>query len=83
MVKYETDFRAQWRAIKTIEGEFGLDIDVFFKTKSSDLDNAFKVILDCLQNVSAISNDNLCYEITARKHIDKINPRIEFSLIKL
>ena len=41
----------------------------------------FKIILDCLQKVNAIKNDNNCVKITAEKFIDKIKPRIEFTII--
>lgn len=66
-----------------IHTRFRLDIDVYYQSDRPDLDNALKVILDCLQRCKAIRNDRLCAEIHARKLIDKINPRIEFILSPL
>ena len=66
-----------------INTRFKLKVDVFFKSDQPDLDNAFKIILDCLQSCKAIKNDRLCAEIHARKFIDKINPRVEFEIIEL
>ena len=45
-----------------------------------DLDNAFKILLDCLQGCKTIKNDRQCVEIVARKLIDKENPRVEFTI---
>lgn len=80
--KYEKDFYIQCNQYrnKDIKGYFELHIDVFYENQRSDLDNAMKVILDCLQHVKAIANDNKCVHINARKFLDKVNPRIEFSL---
>jgi len=66
-----------------ISTPFELEIDVYFRTRASDLDNAFKIILDCLQNAHVIKNDNLCYRIVANKYKDNKNPRIEFGLTQL
>ena len=62
---------------------FGFEVDVYYSADRKDLDNSFKVVLDCLQKVRAVKNDNKCYEIIARKHIDTDNPRIEFKLYAL
>lgn len=82
---YEESFLNQMSAHKyeMIESEFKFVIDVYYPSRRSDLDNSLKVVLDCLQKVNAIKNDNLCYEIQAKKHLDKLNPRIEFSIIPL
>lgn len=64
-----------------ISGRFKLIVDVYFASDRPDLDNALKVILDCLQGCNAIVNDRQCSEIIARKLIDKTNPRIEFELV--
>lgn len=61
-----------------IDKPFVFHIDVYYRSKRSDLDNAMKIVLDCLQKVKAIKNDNLCAKIVARKFIDKKNPRISF-----
>ena len=48
-----------------------------------DLDNALKIVLDCLQSCKVIKNDRLCAEIFARKLIDKKEPRIYLELEEL
>jgi len=80
---YERNFYLQlppsWRG-KDIQGFFEFYIDVYYPTKANDLDNCLKVVLDCLQKAKVIKNDNNCLKIVANKAIDKINPRIEFSI---
>jgi Holliday junction resolvase RusA-like endonuclease len=66
-----------------IEGNFKFIIDVFYDSRRPDLDNSLKVVLDCLQKAKAIKNDNKCLEINAYKHLDKLKPRIEFSIVSL
>ena len=66
-----------------IEGNFKFEIDVYYNSRRPDLDNSLKSTLDCLQRCGAIKNDNKCIEIIARKHLDKINPRIEFKIYTL
>lgn len=61
-----------------IDTRFKLTIDVYYQSDRPDLDNALKVVLDCLQTCKDIKNDRLCAEIIARKLIDKDKPRIEF-----
>lgn len=68
---------------KLIDHRFRLDIDVYFASDRPDLDNALKVVLDCLQQCKVIKNDRLCAEIHARKLIDKLDPRIEFEITEL
>ena len=52
-----------------------------YQQSSCDLDNSLKIILDVLQKPCyVIDNDNQCAEIHARKLIDRINPRIEFTI---
>ncbi len=65
---------------KMINGLFELDLKVFYESQRPDLDNALKIILDCLQGCKAIKNDRSCVKIIAQKFIDKTNPRIEFEL---
>ncbi len=79
--KYEKDFYIQCNHYRNanIDEYFELDMDVYFPTQRSDLDNSLKVVLDCLQKVHAFSNDNLCTRITVRKFLDKLKPRIEFT----
>lgn len=65
---------------KNIDKPFQIAVDVYFKKNASDLDNSLKCLLDCLQQVNAIKNDNLCVRIIANKYIDPENPRVEFTL---
>ena len=82
---YEKSFLSQMQQYnyKLIEGNFKFIIDVFYDSRRPDLDNSLKVVLDCLQKAKVIKNDNKAMEILARKHLDKINPRIEFSIVEL
>lgn len=81
MKEYEQNFFMQCSLRRQkISERFMLRVDVYFRSDQPDLDNALKIILDCLQSCGAIKNDRLCAEIHARKLIDKINPRIEFIL---
>lgn len=85
LVQYEKDFFIQCNHYRdaNIEGYFEFHIDVFYPSQRSDLDNSLKVVLDCLQKVKAISNDNKCVKIVARKFLDKSTPRIEFEIIPI
>lgn len=81
MQRYEAEFFKQCSLRdKNISNFFELYIDVFFHSNQPDLDNALKVVLDCLQTCKAIKNDRYCVKIVARKFIDKNNPRIEFTI---
>jgi len=77
---YENSFKLQMLnyQYKLIEGNFKFIIDVFYDSRRPDLDNSLKVVLDCLQKAEVIKNDNKCLEIVAKKHLDKIDPRVEF-----
>ena len=82
--KYELNFFMQCTLRKKgICKRFKLIIDIYFQSDRSDLDNALKIVLDCLQTSESIKNDRLCSEIYARKFIDKKNPRIEFTVEEL
>lgn len=77
--KYEESFFMQCGLRNAnITKRYKLTVDVYFSSDRPDLDNALKVIEDCLQSCGAVKNDRLCSEIHARKLIDKENPRIEF-----
>ena len=82
---YERSFASQCRLYKgrQISRPFSLHAVVYESTCSYDLDNAFKAVLDCLQMVNAITNDNLCMAIHARKVIDRQNPRVAFAIEEL
>lgn len=77
--KYEESFFMQCSLRNAnITKRYKLTVDVYFSSDRPDLDNALKVIEDCLQTSCVVKNDRLCAEIHARKLIDKVNPRIEF-----
>ena len=80
--EYERSFYMQSGAYRGagITGYFTLEVRVYFRTMSHDLDNSLKVILDCLQACGAIANDNKCVRIVADKFLDKADPRIEFRI---
>lgn len=59
---------------------FELYLDAYFSSNRKDLDNALKVVLDCLQRSGTIKNDRQCVKIVARKFIDKYRPRVEFTI---
>lgn len=63
-----------------IKGFFKLSVDVYYENMRPDLDNCFKVLLDCMQSCKVIKNDRQCVEIVARKLLDKENPRVEFTI---
>lgn len=79
---YEKSFVLQCNKYRNanITGPFSIDMDVYFPTRRSDLDNCIKSVLDCLQSVGAYANDNECVRILANKFLDKDRPRIEFTL---
>ena len=80
---YEQSFKTQMLNYKydLVDIEFKFIIDVYYDSRRPDLDNSLKVVLDCLQKVGAIKNDNKCIEILAKKHLDKENPRVKFSIL--
>lgn len=80
--KYEDSFYMQVGKYRgsMIDEFFEFEIDVYYPSNRSDLDNSLKVVLDCLQKVEVIKNDNKCTKIIARKFIDKENPRIEYKI---
>jgi Holliday junction resolvase RusA-like endonuclease len=78
---YEQSFFLQCPMRGTnLDKYFKLSVDVYYENMRPDLDNCFKVLLDCLQQCKAIKNDRYCVEIHGRKLIDKENPRIEFTI---
>lgn len=82
---YERSFYLQcnYYRNKNIKGLFEININVYNSSQRPDLDNAFKICLDCLQSAKAIANDRNCVKIVAQKFVDKQNPRIEFELIEV
>lgn len=53
--------------------------NVYYRTKRSDLDVNY--LMDLLQAIGIIDNDNLVANISAKKEVDRDNPRVEFMLI--
>lgn len=82
---YERSFIQQCKIYKDrrISSRFRLFVRVWHSSVRFDLDNSLKTLLDCLQMVGAITDDNLCFQIEAEKHIDKYRPRIEFALLEV
>ena len=82
LCNYEKTFMRQCRIYKDrlIDGRFKLHIVVYYSNTQCDLDNSLKTVLDCLQQVKAIKNDNLCVAIDTTKRIDRVNPRVEFTI---
>lgn len=66
-----------------IQSFFKVKIDVYFTSLSHDLDNAAKIILDCLQACKVIKNDNRCMELNMRKFKDAANPRAEITITEI
>lgn len=85
MKEFEKKFYLQCGAYRNrnIKGFFELYADVYFQSNQPDLDNSLKGLLDCLQACNAIKNDRNCVKIVANKFIDRLNPRIEFTLVEV
>jgi len=66
-----------------IGGYFSIEIKVFHENNRPDLDNAMKILLDCLQTCKVIKNDRQCTEIHAYKFVDKNNPRVEITITEI
>jgi len=66
---------------KTIEGEVGLEITIFYPSKRSDLSP--ELFLDCLQHAELISNDRNVREYFCRKEVDSKNPRVIFCIYEI
>ena len=86
--QYEESFAEQLKDTSLIEhlwfdDKFGITMNIYFQSNRSDLDNAAKVILDCLQTNSIIKNDRNCWLLHMTKEIDKLNPRVEIFIYKI
>lgn len=82
---YERNFMQQCKVYRNrcISSRFRLFVRVWHSSVKFDLDNSLKTLLDCLQMVGAITDDNLCFQIEAEKHLDKYHPRVEFALLEV
>lgn len=78
---YEKEFDKQCKLYrgKQINQPFRFLVNVYYSHNNHDIDNSLKTILDCLQYAGAITNDNLCMEIQAKKYISQY-PRIEYAI---
>ncbi len=82
--EYEEAFAWQTtRVLQEFNDKFGITMKVYFQSNRSDLDNAAKVILDCLQTSGIIKNDRNCWQLQMTKEIDKLNPRVELFIYEL
>ena len=86
--EYEESFASQvvkeYKITKiAYENKFGVSMKIFFQSNRSDLDNAAKVILDCLQANNIIKNDRNCWQLQMTKEIDKLNPRVELFIYEI
>ena len=80
--QYEKDFYIQCNFYRNanIQGYFQFDADIYYPNQRSDLDNSAKVLLDCLQKIGAFPNDNKLVCLRMNKFLDKLNPRVEFTI---
>lgn len=83
--EYEATFADQCRVYRDrrMNVRFELVVDIWYKSAKFDLDNSIKTLLDCLQYANAITNDSLCFKITANKHLSFSCPKMVFSLVPL
>lgn len=80
--EYEKSFYLQCpERERKLKGYFSLRVKVFYRSNLPDLDNALKILLDCLQMTKTIDNDRYCTKIVAEKFVDKENPRIEYEIV--
>jgi Holliday junction resolvase RusA-like endonuclease len=68
--------------VTPLEGRVAVEIEAFMARTNTDLDHCQKALLDALQGY-AFDNDRDVWQITARKHIDRKNPRIEVRITEL
>lgn len=82
---YERSFMEQCKVYRNrrISSRFRLFVRVWHSSERFDLDNSLKTLLDCSQMAGAITDDKLCYQIEAEKHLDKYRPRIEFAILEV
>lgn len=69
--------QSEWQ--KAFAGPVRVEIDVYRPTKRGDLDNSIKVLLDALKGVAFVDDDQVV-ELTAARHDDKANPRVEVNV---
>lgn len=78
---YKTAVR--WRAIHNhlvpLDGDVCIHVELYRPRARGDLDNFLKVLFDALNGL-AWADDGQVVEIHARRHEDKLNPRVEIEV---
>lgn len=65
-------------------GRFRLVVDAYRSTRRVvDVDNLAKSVMDALQEAGLVDNDSQIEDLRVRKHLDRENPRVIFSLEKI
>ncbi len=62
--------------LQPVAGEVDVRLDVYRPARRGDLDNSIKVLLDALKG-HAYADDQQVVSINARRHEDKLDPRVE------
>ena len=70
---------AAMQGAEPVVGNVDLSLKLFRPAKRGDLDNTLKVLLDALKGVAYI-DDNQVIGITATRHDDASNPRVEIEM---
>ena len=70
------------RGIEPILGDVGIIIYVYRARRAGDLDAFYKVLLDSLEGVCYL-NDRQIIEHYARRFDDKLNPRVEITVVEI
>src|SRR3990167_4688854 len=78
---YQWKAKSQWKG-KPVEGDVTVDIIIYFGDKrKNDWDNFHKLSMDALTGIVWI-DDSQIIKATVIKEYDKLNPRIEITIIK-
>ena len=67
------ELKPQLRGHKTYTKPVYLNVDVYYRSKRSDLD--ISLLMDILEKAGVYENDRQVYEIKCKKFFDKENPR--------
>lgn len=67
---------ARLEGVEPLAGEIVVVLEIYRPRKVGDIDGVFKLVFDALNGV-AWFDDKQIVELTARRHDDKHNPRIE------
>jgi len=63
-----------------LTGDVEIVLEVYFKDRRRDLDNAAKPLLDLLQAARVIENDRQVVDLHMMRRVDKGNPRVEIDV---